>query len=279
MKIDARIHESKISRVRVGLPVIIRIDAFPDTIYHGVVDSVADVPVPGSWPNFDIKEYPAVIRITDDLQKVLELKPGLTAEVEIQVVSRENVLQVPVQAIVAIGEKHYAFVLTDRGPELRKDIIIGDSNDKSVEILSGLEEGEQVIMNPRSRFGSELAALKTGSTSSDDQDAATTRALAAKPRTKKRTKRPVNRSAKSPGRKGNRNGKRKTGDHPSGQRDSATLFKRFDKNHDGKLTADEAPGFLKSRMSRMDSNKDGAVNLAEWKKAAAAIGRRGKSSP
>ena len=280
MKVDARIHESKISRIRVGLPVVIRIDAFPDVVYHGVVDSVADVPVPGSWPNFDIKEYPAVIRITDDLDKVAELKPGLTAEVEIQVVSRENVLQVPVQSIVTIGEKHYAFVLTDRGPELRKEIKIGDSNDKSVEILAGLEEGEQVILNPRSRFGSELAALKTGSTSAGDQDAAVAQARAKKSNKTKRKPQAVDRTAKAPGkRKKGRKGKRSPGTRSGGQKNAAAMFKRFDTNGDGKLTADEAPEFLKSRLSQIDGNKDGAVSLAEWKKAAAAFGRRGKPSP
>ena len=273
MKVDARIHESKISRVRVGLPVVIRIDAFPDAVYHGVVDSVADVPVPGSWPNFDIKEYPAVIRVTDDLQKVSELKPGLTAEVEIQVSSRDNILQVPVQAIVSIGEKHYAFVLTDDGPKLREGIKIGDSNDKSVEILSGLEEGEQVVLNPRSRFESELATLKAGQASSGDDDATAAESLAAKPGASKRTKRSKKGAAKSSSKKGRRKGTR-----AGGKNDPAALFQRFDKNHDGRLTAEEAPAFLKSRLSKIDSNHDGAVSLAEWKKAVAR-NRRGSPSP
>ena len=97
MKVDARIHESKISRVEPGLEVEIQVDALPNVTYHGVLESVSSVPVPGSWPNTDLKEYEAEIRITDEVEKVRELRPGMTAALEIIVQERaEDVLQVPV---------------------------------------------------------------------------------------------------------------------------------------------------------------------------------------
>jgi len=159
MKVDARIHESKISDLRPGLPALIRIDAFPDRVFHGVVDTVSSVPLPGRWPNFDLKEYEASIRITDDTTQIEQLKPGLTANVEIIIDQREGVLQVPVQAIVTVGDLHFAYVLTEKGPERRR-IKIGDTNDTHMEILDGLTEGEEVILNPRTKFAAEIAELE-----------------------------------------------------------------------------------------------------------------------
>ena len=163
MKVDAKIHESKINLVQEGLRVLIRVDAFPDDVFHGVLDYVSGVPVPGSWPNYDLKEYEAVVRITDsvqDVKNVAELKPGLTAGLQI-IVERgdEDVLQVPVQAVVMVAETFFAYVLTEHGPE-RRDIEFGRTNDTSVEVLAGLKLGEPVILNPRTQFAEELSELE-----------------------------------------------------------------------------------------------------------------------
>ncbi len=42
-----------------------------------------------------------------------------------------------------------------------------------------------------------------------------------------------------------------------------TIFKKFDKNNDGKLTAKEVPAKLWARISKADANKDGAVTRKE----------------
>ena len=116
------------------------------------------MPVSGTWPNYDLKEYEAVIDLTADVQKVKKLKPGLTAEVEIQVQQLDSVLQVPVQAVVGVGDQHVAFVITQRGAE-KRGVRIGQASDSAVEIVDGLEEGEQVVLNPRTRFAAEISDM------------------------------------------------------------------------------------------------------------------------
>ena len=160
MKADARIHESKISRIEPGLQVEIEVDALPNVLYHGVLESVSSVPVPGSWPNTDLKEYESVIRITDDVKKVRELRPGMNAELRIVVQERdEDVLQAPVQSIINVMGTTFAYVLTPSGPE-KRDVKVGDSNDEFMEIIEGLTEGEDVIMNPRTHFADEIAEIE-----------------------------------------------------------------------------------------------------------------------
>ena len=196
MKVDARIHESKISQIQVGLSVRIRVDAFPETIFNGVMDSVSDVPVAGSWPNMDLKEYEAAIRITDSIEKIQELKPGLTAGLEIIVDEGGdgNVLQIPVQGVVSAGGEYSVFVLTPKGPE-RRTVEIGRTNDTAIELTKGVEVGEKVILNPRTHFSSEIEDLETAAAKKkkeNDSASASATAPKAKPQVKKK-------SGKAPG--------------------------------------------------------------------------------
>ena len=159
MKVDAKIHESKITNVHVGQNVRLRISAFPDRVFQGVLGTVPDIPVRGEWPNYDQMLYEVEIRITGD---VTELKTGLNAEVEIISDERENVLQIPIQALVKVGDEYVCYVLnSSRGPEIRHSVERGAYNNSSVEVISGLKVGETVVMNPRSRFDNELSNLQS----------------------------------------------------------------------------------------------------------------------
>ncbi len=259
MKVEAKIHESKISNVREGMQAEIRIDAIPDRVFNGVVETVPDVPVPGQWPNTDMMLYETMVRITDD---VSTLKPGMNANIKIIAEKRSDVLQTPVQSIVAIGDSYIAYVLTKTGPELRKNIKIGKSNDKMVEILSGLEDGDQVVMNPKSQFSNEINALRSAFSEKPSKPGAKT--YGGK---KYGGKKPSQKKKGSPNKKQNR--KRPAGGDP------LSFFKRMDKNGDGVLTKEETPGQMKSRFSSIDANGDGKITPAEFSTAMKAFSRGG----
>lgn len=255
MKVEAKIHESKISNVREGLKALIKVDAVPDKTFQGVVHIVPDVPVKGEWPNTDLMSYETTVRILDDVD---ELKPGMAAEVEIIAEDREDVLQVPIQAILAIGDKFAAFVKTKNGVELRQDIIIGSSNDKMIEVKSGLEEGEQVVMNPKSRFPDQINELRA-KTKAEMLD------RKAEPRARKKRGPAAKGAARMGAKKRKKQGKRpgNAGGPPS----PAQIIKSLDKNGDNKISKDEAPDRMKGNFDRMDANKDGAIDAAELRKA------------
>ena len=160
MKVDARIHESRINRIRAGLDVEIRIDALPGDPYRGVLDTVSSVPTPGRYPNYDLKEYEAEVRIVDSEERTKRLKPGMSAEVTIIVDERsDKVLQIPIQSVVTVGPSYYAYVLGETGPS-RRELAVGDINDTAFEIKQGIEEGERVIMNPKTHFREEIDQLE-----------------------------------------------------------------------------------------------------------------------
>ncbi len=267
MKIDARIHESRISRIVMGQPVEISIDALPTIMFHGVLETVSSVPVPGSWPNTDLKEYEAGIRITDAQELVRQLKPGMTAEIRIIVDDRqEDVLQVPVQSVLSLASKFYTFV--GKGSEIeRRELKVGDANDEYMEILDGVAEGETVVMNPRTHFSREINELEIRLLG-DEEDA--------RPRTVT-PERPA-------GVGGGRGGKNKGGGGrgpggvaaPSrapgsggpgagGPPDPKKIFDGIDKNKDGAITKDESD--MRGGFDKTDKDGDGRITLEELKQA------------
>jgi hypothetical protein len=113
----------------------------------------------GNWPNYDLREYEAVVRITDAGVRKGELKPGMTASVEIMIAQLHDALLAPLQGVISAGSKHFAFVLRDEGPE-RRELKVGEASDSMIQILDGIGENERVILNPRTRFAEEIAGLE-----------------------------------------------------------------------------------------------------------------------
>ncbi len=154
MQVKVNIHESLIKKIKTGQKAEVRIDAFPNVVFVGTVKSVsqlADSTRP--WMTGGVKEYTTIVTI-DDISSH-ELKPGMTAEARILVSELKNVLVVPIQAIAEFKGDFYAFVEDPGGIKLRK-VNVGDNNEKLVEILEGLKEGDSVALDARIRAAAEF---------------------------------------------------------------------------------------------------------------------------
>lgn len=284
MKIDARIHESRISRIVVGQPVEIEIDAIPGDLYRGKLQSISSVPVPGSWPNTDLKEYEAVIEILDDSARIRKLKPGMTAQVRIIVEDRkENVLQVPVQSVVSFAGEYFAYVVTKTGAE-RRSLKVGDANDEFMEILDGVKDGEAVVMSPRTHFSKELSALEAEKSAEveknrekvdtpdrkgtgrpgagDSANSAVPGGEASEGKGEPRG------SAQDGGAKGGPGAGGPRGGGPGGFQmpaDAKSMHEGMDKNKDGVVTKEEHP--FPQAFDRTDANGDGKITQEETDEA------------
>lgn len=137
-----------------GMPATIRVDAFPEKPLKGHVRTVATVASSSDFMTSDVKVYATIVSIDDAIPY---LKPGMSAEVTIHVDSTlENVLAIPVQAVIGgaeSGRTRRVFVMTSNGPEER-EIQVGLSNEKMAEVRSGLQAGDQVVVNPKAILGS-----------------------------------------------------------------------------------------------------------------------------
>jgi HlyD family secretion protein len=136
-----------------GMPASIRVDAFPEKVFKGHVKTVATVASASDWMASDVKVYATIVGIDDPLPG---MKPGMSAEVTIHVNSTlEDVLAIPVQAVIGgaeSGRTRKVFVMTAGGPEER-EIQIGLSNEKMAEVRTGLQAGDQVVVNPKALVG------------------------------------------------------------------------------------------------------------------------------
>jgi RND family efflux transporter MFP subunit len=144
MQVKTSVHESVLDQVKAGQTATVRLDAFPDRNYRGSVQSVAVMPDQGGYLSADTKVYETIVTILDEVE---QLKPGMTAVVEIHVDELKNVLTVPVQAIVQVKKDSWCYVDVN-GTVERREITPGRTNDKFVEVQTGLEPGERVVLNP-----------------------------------------------------------------------------------------------------------------------------------
>ncbi|MEZ6064498.1 MAG: HlyD family efflux transporter periplasmic adaptor subunit [Planctomycetaceae bacterium] len=274
MKVDCRVHESMKSALKEGLPARVRVVSFPEEIFNGTVSSVSSVAVPGNWPNTDLREYKVEITLTDDVEQLRRLAPGLTAMVELIVENRKNVLQMPIQALVTIGTDNFTYRMTANGPE-RISISIGANNSASVEILGGLEEGDEVVQNPRTAFAEEIERLEA------EAEAANSREAGEFAPTVTQTSGPDGAAARgprpggtvpgggvpagapgggAPARANNDTG----GGPPGGGRPSPEeMISRSDTDGDGKLSVSEIKGPMASNFGQVDSDGDGFVTATE----------------
>ncbi len=146
MQVKTQIHEAVLDQIHADLPVTVKIDAFPNRTYNAVVHSVAVVPTSSYLTS--VKTYDCLIRIQE---RVENLKPGMTAVVDIHVDRLRGVLSIPVQAVAQVKKESWCYVHSEEGVE-RRLIKLGRSNDKFVQVLEGLSAGDRVILNTDAIF-------------------------------------------------------------------------------------------------------------------------------
>jgi HlyD family secretion protein len=163
MLVNTRVHEAMVSRIRTGMKVDVKIDAFPDRILQASVRTVATVAIQGDWRSADVKMYQMMVSIDESLAG---LKPGMSAEVIVHVdATGKPVPTVPVQAIVGgpeMGTKRKIFVQGANGQPEERDVEIGLSNDKIAEIRDGLKAGDKVVENPKVLVGDSMRTRQPG---------------------------------------------------------------------------------------------------------------------
>ena len=145
MVAEIGVHETEINKVRVGQPATIVMDAFPDKVLEGEVTEVGSLPdQQRGFMNPDLKVYKTMVRIngTHDF-----LKSRMSCMVQILVEDLEDVIVVPIQVVSNRGGRKVCYVIGSKGQQERV-VRTGLFNDTFVEVIEGLEAGEEVMLNP-----------------------------------------------------------------------------------------------------------------------------------
>jgi HlyD family secretion protein len=140
MQVKLGIRESLIDRMKIGLKARVKL---PNRTLDGEVDSVASVAKPAAWWNGNAVRYDTVVT----LGSVPGLMPGMSAQVEVIVAEHQDVLIMPVAAIVESVQGTFCWVKTTDGTE-KRSLRLGDTNDRFTVVEGGLLEGDKVILNP-----------------------------------------------------------------------------------------------------------------------------------
>jgi multidrug resistance efflux pump len=155
-EIRDRFRDREMEKAADGMRATVRVEAFQERPLAAHVKSVGTVASQQDWMSADVKVYQTMIAIDEVVDG---LKPGMSAEVTIHVESAgEHVLTVPIQAVfggVEMGRTRRVFVMAPDGPQER-EVTVGLTNDRVVEIKDGLQEGEEVVLNPRAIIGDKV---------------------------------------------------------------------------------------------------------------------------
>jgi HlyD family secretion protein len=142
MQARVLVHESAIMRVRRDQPVIVRVRGHE---WLGQISDVANQPERTRRSQQHIKHF-AVTALID--QRNPGLRPGESAEAELLLDYRPGVLRAPKEAVVRLDDGDYTWVWRETAAERRR-VRLGAWGDRRAEVLGGLREGEEVVLNPR----------------------------------------------------------------------------------------------------------------------------------
>jgi RND family efflux transporter MFP subunit len=272
MQVKAKINESRISLIREGMPVKIRVNAAEYELLGRVI-KVNKYAEPGNWFGSNVKEYATFIQIVEPPETI---RTGMTAEVRIFVEQIDKALQIPVHAVYETKRHHFVLVRDGEKWDTR-EIKIGATNDKFVTVKEGIKPNDNVVLDPRNHLDKmDIPEIK------EVDDRSRLVAMSNEPLPKSATP-----GAASPGAGGpSAAGAARPG--AAGMSSDAIvgmIMQRMDTNTDGSLSQEEVASDerMKSSFGDYDTNKDGKVDRNElaagFKKRMAAMGAAGAGGP
>ncbi len=158
--VTAPIDEVDAMPVRVGQPVRITLDAFRGRSFDGHITRIAPYVV-------EVEKQARTVDVDvrfDSLPKEVSLLVGYSADIEIILDQRENVLRVPTEAII---DKRFVYVLDDGGVLRKREFTPGIANWTHTEVSKGLQAGERIVMSP------DRTGIKDGAKAVEENPAAT----------------------------------------------------------------------------------------------------------
>ncbi len=139
LQVDAFVDEVDIGKVQVGQLARFTVDAFPANEFEGRVAAI----YPKAIIQDNVVNYDVVIQIETPYHGLL--RPEMTASVTIFQEERQGVLAIPTRAVRRERGRTLVYVLEDGGTEPR-DVRLGWRDGPWVEVASGLQEGETVLL-------------------------------------------------------------------------------------------------------------------------------------
>jgi len=157
MEVEVEVDETDVVGVKIGQKSEVKIDAYPDDIITGTVTEVGSSALPTVTTADESKDFKVVVTLENP---PANLKPGLSASADIIIAKKENVLAVPISALAlrdkteddqnSEKEQEEGVYIVEESRVKFMPIKKGIMGELMIEIKSGLEEGQDVVVGPYS---------------------------------------------------------------------------------------------------------------------------------
>lgn len=140
--VQGKVDEADIAHVYLGQPARIKVESFRDRLFYGQVTKIAPMGVEKD----NVTTFEVRVSINNPGG---ELKANMTANAEILLDEHKRVLTVPENAVIYDNQKNASVQVPDKHQKdgFRKvPVTVGLSNGSATEIVSGLKQGDQVIL-------------------------------------------------------------------------------------------------------------------------------------
>jgi len=137
LQITAKIPERYVAFLRTGLKAEISLEAYPDAVFAATVTHVS--------PVLDVNARTKEIVLTFD-ENDARVNAGMFGKVKLYTRDYGGAVALPSDAIVTKGDKPYLYVTKDDDTVEQREITFGQSVDGIVQVLSGIEAGERVVV-------------------------------------------------------------------------------------------------------------------------------------
>jgi Cu(I)/Ag(I) efflux system membrane fusion protein len=144
--VEAEVFERQAAQVHVGTKVTMRLDYLPGKEFAGQVDFI--------YPALDAKTRTVKVRLRFDNQSG-EFKPNMFAQVAIHTSDEAPALLIPKEALIRTGNQDRVVLALGGGSFKSIEVMVGRFDSKSVEILTGLVAGEEVVSSAQFLLDSE----------------------------------------------------------------------------------------------------------------------------
>lgn len=133
----ADVFEQDIGLIKSGAKARVKISAYPDKLFLGVVTYV--------YPTLQAETRTVAVRV-ELANPGLLLKPAMFAQVELSTSAKGKVVTVPVSAVIDSGTRQIVLIQQGEGRFEPRSVLLGARSDSYVEVVEGVRDGEQVVV-------------------------------------------------------------------------------------------------------------------------------------
>ena len=139
--VQAQVDETDIGKILVGQKAVISLDAYPDTKVQGTVDHIYyESTIINNVTIYEVNILPKKVPVI--------FRSGMSANVDIIEQSKENILMIPLEAVKQDAEGSFVLISQVNGEKpVKRGVQLGIADDKNVEVVSGLETQDTIVIS------------------------------------------------------------------------------------------------------------------------------------